>query len=109
MVDVVVAGSDEAFEQRVRLVRLALEFRVELAGDKERMIFQLDYFDQLSIRGKPAEDEPGLFKALAVGVVELVAMAVALVDEEGTIEMIGQGAHDQLTRLGAQSHGAALF
>ena len=35
-------GLDEAFEKRVRLVRPALEFRMILAGEEERMIPQLD-------------------------------------------------------------------
>src|SRR4051794_2290747 len=106
MVDVVVAGGDKPFEERVRLVGLALEFRVELAGNKKRMVFQLDYFDQLSIRGKAAEDEPGLFEALTIGVVELVAMSMALVNQECAVKMICQGAHHQLTRLRTQPHGA---
>src|SRR6185436_17795740 len=109
MVNVVVAGGDETFEQRVRLVWFALEFRVELAGDEKRMIFQLDYFHQLSIRGKPAEDEPGLFEALTIGVVELVAMPMAFVNKKCTVEMVGQRAHNQLARLRAQSHRAAFL
>ena len=31
-------GGDEPAEQRVRLVRLAVEFRVELAGDEKRVL-----------------------------------------------------------------------
>ena len=31
-------GANEAAEERMRFVRFALEFRVILAGDKERMV-----------------------------------------------------------------------
>jgi hypothetical protein len=40
---------DEAFEQRMRLVRLAQEFRVKLAREKKRMAFQLDDFDEFAV------------------------------------------------------------
>ena len=38
MVDVLVGGGDEALEQRMRLVRLAQKFRMELAGHEKRMV-----------------------------------------------------------------------
>ena len=36
------AGANETAEERMRLVRFALEFRVVLAGEKKRVIAQLD-------------------------------------------------------------------
>jgi len=48
-VNVLMRSSDKAFEQRVRLVRLAQKFRMELARDEEWMLFELDDFDQLAI------------------------------------------------------------
>jgi hypothetical protein len=36
---VVVGGGDKAFKERVRFVGFALEFGMELAGDKEGMVF----------------------------------------------------------------------
>ena len=39
VMDVLMRGGDEAFEQRMRLVRLAQELWMELARDVERMIF----------------------------------------------------------------------
>src|SRR5438309_11601512 len=44
VVNMVVAGGDETFEQRVRLVGFALKFRVKLAGDEKRMVLQFDHF-----------------------------------------------------------------
>jgi hypothetical protein len=49
MMDVAVAGGDEAAEERVGPVGLALELGMKLAGDKERVIFDLDHLHQLPI------------------------------------------------------------
>ncbi len=50
VMDVLMCGGDEAFEQRMRLMRLAQKFRVELARDKERMVFEFDHFHELAVR-----------------------------------------------------------
>jgi hypothetical protein len=42
-------GGDEAFEQRMRLVGLALEFGVELAAEEEGMGRHFDEFDQFVV------------------------------------------------------------
>ena len=44
------AGLNESLEKRMRLVRLALEFRVILAGEKIGVIPQLDQFRERSVR-----------------------------------------------------------
>ena len=44
-----VRRGDEPFEERVRLVRFALELRMKLARNKEWMILQLDNFHQFSV------------------------------------------------------------
>jgi hypothetical protein len=49
VVDALVRGRDEALEQRVRLVRLAQKFRVELARQKKRVILQLNDLDELAV------------------------------------------------------------
>src|SRR5579859_1652658 len=86
LVDVRVGGGDEAFEQRMRLVRFAQKFRVELSGDEEWMVRQFDDFHELTVRRQAAEDETRLLKFVAVGVVEFVAMPVAFVDDERTVK-----------------------
>ena len=73
---------DKTLEQRVRLVRLALELRMKLARDEKRMPGQLDDFHQLAIRGKAAEHKTGLLEFFTVGVVEFIPMAVPFVDDE---------------------------
>jgi hypothetical protein len=77
-----VRGGDEAFEKRMRLVRLAQKLRVKLAGDEKGMILEFNDFNQLAVGRQAAENKTGLFKFLAVGVVEFVAVAVAFVDHE---------------------------
>ena len=47
--DVLVRGGDEAFEQWMRLVRLAQEFGMELAGEEERVGGDFDHFHQLAM------------------------------------------------------------
>ena len=102
-------GGDEAFEERVGLMRFAVEFGMKLAGDKEGMLGQFDDLNQLAVRSKAAESKAGFLELVAIRVVELVAMAVAFVDDKGAIEPRGFCAHDQLARLGAEAHGAAFF
>lgn len=74
-----VRGGDEPFEQRMRLVRLAQELRMELARQKERVILQFDDFNQLSIRRVAAENKAGFLESVAVSIVELEAMPVTFI------------------------------
>jgi len=101
-------GGDETSEERMGVVGLALEFRVELAGEKERMGRQLDQLHQFVVRGKAAEDKARFFKGGAIGVVEFVTVAVALVGHESAVEASGLRTDGQLAGLEAQPHGAAF-
>src|ERR1039458_9158558 len=82
VVNVRVRGGYETLEQRMRLVRLAQKLRVKLARNEKRMVLEFDDFHELAVGRQAAENKPGLFKFLAVGVVEFVAVAVAFVDHE---------------------------
>ena len=75
-------GGNETFEQRVRHMRLAQKFRVELAGNEKRVVRDLNDFHQLAVRGQPAEGKAGLLEFFAVGIVEFVTMTVTFVDDE---------------------------
>ncbi len=55
-----------------------------------------------------AEDKAGLFKGVAIVIVEFVAVAVPLVDDKGAVKPVGLAADDQLAGLAAQPHRAAL-
>lgn len=50
LVHLLVRGGDEAFEERMRLVRLAQELGMKLARNKEGMTRQFDDLHQLPIR-----------------------------------------------------------
>src|SRR5437762_12246885 len=93
----------------MRLMRFAVKLRMKLAGDEERVFGQLDNFNQFAIRGETAKNEIFLLKTLAIRVIELVAMAVALVNHKRTIEPSRFAADDQLAGLCAKTHGAALL
>ena len=43
------AGANKSAEQRVRLVRLALEFRMILTGEEKRVVAQLDQFRERTV------------------------------------------------------------
>ena len=89
MMNVVVTRRDKATEERMRRVGFAEEFGMILAGHKKRMIFQFDYFNQFSIRGRAAKNKAGLLEWGAIGIIEFVAMPMAFVDDEGAIELRG--------------------
>src|SRR5689334_6813951 len=109
VVNLVVRRGDEALEERMGLVRLALEFGMKLAGNEEGVVLQLDDLDELAVGRQAAEDEAGLLEALLVGVIEFVTVPVAFVDHECAVEMRRHGIHGELAGLGAEAHGAALL
>src|SRR4051794_2558407 len=82
-------GGDESREQRMRAVRPALELRVRLGRDEERMIVvaQLDEFDEALVGRSARHHHAGLLERSAVPVVHLVAVTVALVDDLLVVEL----------------------
>src|ERR1035437_1402433 len=93
----------------MRLVRLAQKFRMELARDEKRMIFQLNHLDQFSVRRKAAENESGLLEFFAVAVVEFFTVTMALVNDKRAVKLTRLGANRQLARHRAEPHGAAFL
>src|SRR6267142_2560041 len=104
-----VGGGNESLEEWVRLVRFAVEFGMELAGDKKRVFWQFDDFDQFAVGCMSTEAEAGLFELFTVRVIEFVAMTVAFVYDEGAIEPGRFRADDKLAGLRAETHRAAFF
>src|SRR5947208_9540088 len=96
LVNVRVGGADEAFEQRMRLVRFAAEFGMKLAGDEEGVVLQFDHLDQLAVGRSAAEDEVRFLELVAISIVELVTVPVPFVDDERAVEFGRQRAHHQL-------------
>src|SRR3954468_1575109 len=109
MMNVTVRRRDESLEKWMRLVRLALELRMELARNKKRVILQFDDLHQFAIGRRAAKNEAGFFELRSIGIIEFVAMAMPLVHQERAIEMAGTGAHYQLARLRTKAHSAAFL
>src|SRR5690349_1572788 len=82
---VIVAGLYEAEEQRMRLQRLRLEFRVELAGEKVGMRGQLNDLHVGAVRRAARDAQSGAGQQLLVFAIELVAMAMTFVDLAGAV------------------------
>ena len=97
----------EVAEQGMRPVRPRPELRMELAGHEPRMVRELDDLDETAVWRDAAEDHPGLAEHLAVLVVELEAMAVALVHDLLAVCLVGESARGQLARVQAEAHRAA--
>ena len=68
---------------------------MELAGDEARVVGQLDDLDQLLLGPDPRDAQPVLLEALQVVVVDLVAVAVALLDDPLPVQPRGQRALGQ--------------
>lgn len=73
---------DKALEQRMRLMRFALELRMKLARDEKGMFGDFDDFHQLAVRRNAAEDKTRLFKFFAVCIIEFVPVPMTFMDDE---------------------------
>ena len=103
------AGSclDEAGEQRMRMRRLRLELRMELHRQIPGMAGELGDLDELAV-GRSARDPQAVFGERAlVEAVELVAMAMALVNQVGAVDAVGERAGRELAGVAAEPHRAA--
>ena len=99
--------ADELAEERRRARRPRLELRVELARDEPRVVGQLDDLDQPPLLERARDDEARVDELLAVLVVDLVAVAVALVDDGLVVGVARPRPLRDLDRLRAEPHRAA--
>src|SRR5689334_17084155 len=99
---VLAGGVDEPGEQRMWLLRLALELRMELHRHVPRMVRQLDDLDELPVERAAHHLQPLVRQRLLVEAVELVAMAMTLVDDVGAIQTVRERSRLQLTRIRSQ-------
>jgi hypothetical protein len=88
-------------EKRMGLLDPALKLRVKLHPDKERMLGKLHDFHEFFVRVGTTYEEAGFFEGGAVGIIELVAVAVAFVDEGFLIGAVGEGALADFAGVGA--------
>src|SRR5450759_1928266 len=99
--------ADEALEQRVRFHGLGFELGMELAAEIPRMVADLADLD-VGIIGRLAGDlETRRLQALFVFAVELVAVAMALVDLARAVGFVCHAALGQAASPASQPHGAA--
>ena len=91
----------------MRCQRARLELRMELAGQEPRVVLQFHDLHELAVWGQTGELQPRLCKGLVVVLVELVAVAVALVDFRLSVGLVSEGARRDAAGVRAQPHCAA--
>src|SRR6266550_3310088 len=101
-------GLNETFEERVRLVRFALKFRVILAADEIRMIPKLNQFRQRGIRRRSGNDEAFFVHPVAIFHVELVAVPVTLHHVGLAVNFLGVRSFPDLGWPRFEPHARAL-
>ena len=97
-------GADEVAEERRGARRARLELRVVLAGDEPGMVGELDHLDQAPLLESAGDDEARLDELRPEGVVHLVAVAMALVDDCLSIGRMGARSLLHLDAVGAEAH-----
>src|SRR5205814_7037759 len=102
-------GGHELTEERVRGGGLALELGVELHAHEEGVVAHLHNLDEVALGVDAPDDQPRGLEPVAVGVVELVAVAVALLDRLVAVSGARAGAGAQRAAVGAQAQRAALL
>src|SRR5580698_315366 len=97
----------ECMKQRMRLERLRLEFRMELAADKMRMVGQLHHLHVSSIGGRTGDAQSRRRQRPFILAVEFITMPVALADFGRPINPVRQRVWLDLARPRAKTHRAA--
>ena len=82
---------------------------MELRSDHEWMVLEFADLDELSIRREAAGNDAHALQELPIGVVELVAMAVALLDLVYSVRLAGARAGYQAAGIAPQPHRSALL
>src|SRR5258708_5080055 len=100
-------SADESAEQRVRLQRLRLELRMELATQIPRMIRELADFDVYAVGSFPGQAQSVLGQDLFIVAIEFVTMTMTLTDLGLAVGLAGETVFCEQAGIGAQAHGAA--
>src|SRR5947208_4579747 len=82
---------------------------MELRTHEERVVAQLDDLDEASVRGGPREHDSGAGERFPVMVVELEAVAMALVHDGLAARVRGTRLRRELARIHAEPHRAAFL
>src|SRR5208283_1979400 len=91
-----VSRADKRLEQRMRLHRLGLELGMELAAQIPRVVGDLANLDVSVIGRLAGEAQAARLQPVFVLTVELIAMAVALVDFARAVRAVGEARFHQL-------------
>src|SRR5690606_13464200 len=84
-------------------------FGMVLYPDKKRMVFKFDDFNEARLGVFARCDEPGFAEFVCVLTVKLIAVAVALRNGFGAVNLMGERSRSNLAIPGTQSHGSAFF
>src|SRR3954447_14253119 len=100
-------GTDEVAEEGRGPRRARLELGVVLAGDEPGMVRELDHLDEAALLERARDHETCLDELRPEGVVDLVAVAMALVDDALAIGGVGARPVLNVDGVGAEAHRAA--
>src|SRR5579859_6994707 len=106
---ILIGGLNKRREQRMRLQRLRLEFRMKLASQEMRMAGDFYNLNIRPIRSRSGDAQPGPGQDGLILAVEFIAMTMALADFQLAISFVGKRTRFEFTRPRAQPHGAAEF
>src|SRR5712692_4834270 len=98
------SGLDECGKERMAAARGRGEFRVELAADEPRMRGQLDHLAQLLALGDAGNAQALVLQSLHVLIVDLVAVAVALVDHVRAVDLARETPRFERGALSPEPH-----
>ena len=82
---------------------------MKLTGQEPGVIFQLNYFDQVSIWRQATEFEPSFFQLNAIPIIEFIPVPMPFIYLSSSISFISVGFFSQLTGIFAKPHGATLI
>jgi len=81
---------------------------MELTAEEPRVVFEFHDLDQFTIRRYSADHESCRLQDFTIGIVKLIAVAMALEDNRPSRRPRMPGSPALYCRVGAQSHAAAL-
>src|SRR5437868_4447142 len=103
----VFGGADERGKEGMGRERPGFELRMVLYADEPGMVRDLDDLGQDAVGRHAREPQSHLLKPVFVVDVDLIAMAVALADDVLAVDIVHLGSASQVSRIGAEPHGAA--
>src|SRR5207247_7617496 len=91
----------------MRCQRFRLEFGMELAGEKPRMVGNLDDFHKILIGGNTGNHWPVIRQDVFELPIEFISMAMPLRDHIDFVNAGGEGLPFELRGVGSQAHSPA--